>query len=400
MSVRASRLISWSMWLLGVVMIVLGAVLAEINPPVSTMQPNESVAEGVIWLSTWVGFGLVGALVVSSRPHNRIGWIMCGITLTVGFDQFVAAYSRFVLVTEPGRWPLGEQAAWLSTWTFFPVMLLVAGLVVLYPSGMPSRFGRRILQAFLVVSAIDILVYALRPGPVRGDTPPDNPLGIPGVGHVLDPVTEWLGTILGAIALLAVVDLILRFRHSSGVERLQFRWFVLAAAAFPVMFFGGILLEEFVIGVDGFDPVVLAFAIWGNGTAAAIGIAITRHGLYEINRVISRTVGYVLVVGVLGALYFGAISFLTYVLPAESQIAVAASTLGVAALFNPVRRVLLGRVDRHFNRTRYDAERVMAGFTGSLRDEVDSDCVVTGWVSVVSETMHPASAGVWVRGQS
>ena len=385
------------MWLAGVVMIVLGAVLSEMNPPVSTVQPAESFVEGVIWLSTWVGFGLVGALVVSSRPRNRIGWIMCGITLSVGFDQFVAAYSRFALVTEPGQWPLGEQAAWLATWVFFPVVLLVAGLVVLYPSGVPSRFGRRILQAFLVVTSIDILVYALRPGPVQGDTPPDNPLGIPGVGNVLDPASEWLGTVIGAIALLAVVDLILRFRHSSGIERLQFRWFVLAVAAFPIMFFSGILLEELVIGVEGFDPVVLAFAIWGNGTAAAIGIAITRHGLYEIDRVISRTVGYVLVVGLLGAAYFGTISFLTYILPTESQIAVAGSTLGVAALFNPVRRVVLVRVDRRFNRSRYDAQKVMDEFAGSLRDRVDAREVVGGWVGVVSETMQPAAAGVWVR---
>ncbi len=385
------------MWLTGVAMIVLAAVLTEMNPPISTTQAQESALEGAIWLSTWVGFGLVGALVVSSRPANRIGWLMCGITFGVGIDLLASEYARFALVTESGAWPFGGPAAWVATWGFLPVVALVMTLVVLYPSGDPSRFGRWILRAFLLVTLVDALVFALRPGPVVGDTPPDNPLGIPGARDLLDPATEWLGTALAVIALVAVVDLVIRFRRSSGVERLQFRWFVLAVAAFPVMFLATGVLEELVVGIQGFDPVVVAFALWGNGTAAAIGIAITRHGLYEINRVISRTVGYVLVVVVLGAGYLGALTWLTTLLPEQSQLAVAASTLAAAALFNPIRRLVLGRVDRRFNRSRYDAELVMDEFSGSLRNQVDGPEVVSGWIEVVSKTMHPASAGVWVR---
>jgi len=397
-SARQSRWTAWVMWLSGVAMIVVAAVLSEVNPPISTTQAEETALEGAIWLSTWVGFGLVGALVVSSRPANRIGWVMCGITPAVGLSLFAGEYARFALVTEPGSWPLGDAAAWAATWGFLPVVALVMTLVVLYPSDDPSRFGRWILRAFLFVTMADALVFALRPGPVQGDTPPNNPLGIPGARDLLDPATEWLGMALAVIALVAVVDLVIRFRRSSGVERLQFRWFVLAVAAFPVMFFAANLLEELVLGAEGFDPVVLAFALWGNGTAAAIGIAITRHGLYEIDRVISRTVGYVLVVGLLGAGYFGAISFLTYVLPADSQLAVAGSTLAVAALFNPVRKRVQRWVDRRFNRSRYDAQKVVDRFAGSLRDRVDSEEVVDGWVAVVTETMQPASVGTWVRG--
>lgn len=397
MSASTSRLTAWTMWLAGLGMIALAAILSEVNPPISTTQAEESALEGAIWLSTWVGFGLVGALVVSSRPANRIGWIMCGITLAVGLSLFAGEYSRFALVTEAGSWPLGGSAAWVATWGFLPVVALVMTLVVLYPSGDPSRFGRGILRAFLFVTLADALVFALRPGPVQGDTPPDNPFGIPGARDVLDPATEWLSTALAVIALVAVVDLVIRFRRSSGVERLQFRWFVLAVAAFPVMFFGANLLEEFVLGVEGFDPVVIAFALWGNGTAAAIGVAITRHGLYEIDRVISRTVGYVLVVGALATGYLGAVAWLTSLLPDRSQLAVAASTLGAAALFNPLRRLVLTRVDRRFNRSRYDAEKVMDRFAGSLRDRVDSDGIVAGWIGVVSETMQPATAAIWIR---
>ena len=146
MNARTSRWIAWVMWLTGVAMIVLAAVLAEMNPPISTTQAQESALEGAIWLSTWVGFGLVGALVVSSRPTNRIGWVMCGITLAVGLSLFAGEYSRFALVTEPGSWPLGQPAAWVGTWGFLPVVALVMTLVVMYPSGDPSRFGRGILE--------------------------------------------------------------------------------------------------------------------------------------------------------------------------------------------------------------------------------------------------------------
>jgi hypothetical protein len=392
-----SRWVAWAMWLLGLAMIVLSAVLTEINPPISTTQPAESVAENAIWLSTWVGFGLVGSLIVSSRPRNRIGWIMCGITLTIGFDLFVGAYSSYALVTDPGRWPLGMAAAWVATWAFFPVVLLVAALVILYPSGVASRFGYRVFQALLTVVSLAFIVYAFRPGPVLGDTPPDNPLGIPDIEHVTDPASEWLGTLLAAIAILAVVDLVLRYRRSAGVERLQFRWFVLAVAAFPLMFLGGNLLEEVVLGTEGFDPVVLAFALWGNGTAAAIGIAITRHGLFEIDRIISRTVSYAIVITFMALVYVAALAGLTTLLDTDSPLAVAASTLAVAAMFNPLRRRVQAVVDRRFNRSRYDAERVVEGFAGSLRDEVDPDRVVSGWVSVVAETMKPATYGVWVR---
>jgi hypothetical protein len=397
MSSRTSRWIAWVMWISGVAMIVLAAVLTEMNPPISTTQAEESALEGAIWLSTWVGFGLVGALVVSSRPANRIGWIMSGITMTVGLSLFASDYSRFALVTEPGSWPLGEPLAWVATWGFLPVVALVMTLVVTYPSGDPSRFGRWILRTFLFVTLADALVFAFRPGPVRGDTPPDNPLGIPGARDLFDPATEWLSTALAGIALVAVVDLIIRFRRSSGVERLQFRWFVLAVAAFPVMFLATGFLEDFVLGVEGFDPVVIAFALWGNGTAVAIGIAITRHGLYEINRVISRTVGYALVVILLAAVYLGTVTWLTSLLPDQSDLAVAASTLGVAALFSPIRRLVLTRVDRRFNRSRYDAEKVMDEFSGSLQNDVDGPALVKGWIDVVSATMHPTTAAVWVR---
>ena len=397
MSPRRAGWIAATMWVLAVTAFVLAVVLAGLNPPISTAQESESAIEGALWLSTWVGFGLVGAIVVSRQPGNRIGWILCGITLGVGVAVFTSAYARFALVTEAGQWPLGAVAAWTATWAFFLPVILVVALVVLYPTGEPSRLGRWVLGAFLFVAAVDAVVYAIRPGPVEGDTPPNNPLGIPGTRPVLDSATEWAGNLLALLAVIAVIDAVRRFRRSAGAERLQFRWFLLAVAAFPVMFLVAGFLEEFVLGFAGFDPVVVVFALWGNGTAVAIGVAVTRHGLFEIDRIVSRTVSYTLVVVLLAAVYVGGVTGLTSLLPDQSRLVVAATTLLVAALFNPVRRRVQGWVDRRFNRSRYDTERVMDRFAGSLRDQVDSDEVVDGWVGVVSETMQPATVGVWVR---
>jgi len=397
MSARRAGWIAATMWVVGVMAFVFAVVLADLNPPISTVQESESALEGALWLSTWVGFGLVGAIVVSRQPGNRIGWILSGVTLGVGIAVLASAYARFALVTEAGGWPFGAAAAWTATWAFFLPVVLVVLLVVLYPTGTPTRLGRWVLRAFLVLAAVDAVVYAIRPGPVEGDTPPNNPLGIAGTRPVLDSATEWVGNLLAIIALVAVVDAVRRFRSSAGAERLQFRWFLLAVAVFPVMFLAAGFLEEFVFGVEGFDPVVIVFALWGNGTAIAIGVAVTRHGLFEIDRVVSRTVSYTLVVVLLAAAYVGGVTGLTSLLPDQSRLVVAATTLAVAALFNPVRRRVQGWVDRRFNRSRYDTQRVMDRFAGTLRDQVDREQVVEGWVGVVSETMQPAAVGVWVR---
>ncbi|MGH8949070.1 MAG: hypothetical protein ACRDXF_09460, partial [Acidimicrobiia bacterium] len=133
------------------------------------------------------------------------------------------------------------------------------------------------------------------------------------------------------------------------------------------------------------------------GVPVSIAVAITRYRLYEIDRLVSRTVSYLLVVGLLAAVFIGAVTAAGSLLQTDSDLAIAASTLAVAALFNPLRRRVQVWVDRRFNRSRYDASKVMDGFSGSLRDEVDPDRVVEGWVGVVSATMQPASAGVWVR---
>jgi hypothetical protein len=253
------------------------------------------------------------------------------------------------------------------------------------------------LRAFIAVAGVEMISYALRPGPIEGDTPPNNPLGIPGTESFFDPIIEALGLLLAFIAVLATIDLVIRFRKSSGVERLQFRWFALAIAAFPIMFLSAIVLEETVLGYEGVDPVVFVIALWGNGAAAAIGIAVTRHGLYEIDRFVSRTVTYAVVAIVLAAVFAAVVVGIQLFLPRSNDLAVAASTLAAAALFGPLRRRVQATVDRRFNRRRYDAEHMVEGFTMKLRDTVDLSTVDNELQDLVIRTMEPAVVAVWLR---
>jgi len=223
-----------------------------------------------------------------------------------------------------------------------------------------------------------------------------NPIGIPGVPN---PEYGWifgpLSVLLTAFVLASVISVIVRFRRARGVERLQLKWFLLACSAFATTLIGNTIFES----VTG-DSVPLWFDVLFDVSILAMPLAATvailRYRLYEIDRIISRTVSYALVVGVLAAGVGGVAAL------AGSQFqepwVVAATTLAMAAAFNPLRGRVQGVVDRRFNRSKYDAEQVASEFAGTLRDRVDADEVVEGWLGLVDSTMQPAAVGVWLKG--
>jgi hypothetical protein len=254
-----------------------------------------------------------------------------------------------------------------------------------------------VLVSVATLAAALAACYALRPGPIEGNTPPHNPLGLIGTKPFFDSAIEILSVGLGVVAVATLIDAIRRFRRSTGVERQQFRWFVFAMASFPVLFFSALFLEEAVLGPDRFDPVVIAFALWGNGTAVAIGLAVTRHGLYDIDRVISRTVSWGLLTAVLATAYLISIFVLRELLPLEGQVPVATSTLAIAALFGPLRNRVQGWVDRRFNRARYDAALTIESFAARLHNAVDLDDLSRSLRSTATTIMQPKVAGVWIK---
>jgi hypothetical protein len=222
------------------------------------------------------------------------------------------------------------------------------------------------------------------------DTGLENPLAQPSLSALAVIANDSGFFLVIALGLAAIIGLFIRFARSIGVERQQFRWLIFGGSVFVLIAGAGQFLPE---GSEA----ELIWLLGGSAIPISIGVAVARYRLYEIDRIISRTVGYVLVVGLLAAVLLGALSLLTLVLPAESPLAVAGSTLAAAALFNPVRKRVHDSVDRRFNRSRYDAQRVLDHLTASMRDEIDPESVRERWLAAVVGTMQPASVAVWIK---
>ena len=400
MNRRAAAVIAWSMWVLAAVAILASGFVSAQYPLYSIIEEFDPVAN-FIWSASWIGFGLVGALIVSQRPGTRIGWILCGISFSIAVSLIAAPYARGNLISG-GGWPLASLAAWLAAWSFQPAFGLVVALLLLFPTGhLSGRFRRALAGALLLAAAVSTGVAMVMPGPIEGDAPPVNPLGLE---HLAAPLEATLGvatTIIGVIALIALFDLGYRAVRAGATERQQFKWLALAALAFPVLFVIALAVEIAVMGERGFDPVTLVFFVCGNGMAAAIGVAVTRYGLYEIPRVVSRTVTYALLTALLIAVYLLTVTVLTAVtapVTGDSPIAVAAATLLAAGVFGPARRRIQAAVDRRFNRARYDAARTIDAYRGRLRDEVDLEALVGDLLTTVKTSMQPAGASLWLRG--
>jgi hypothetical protein len=337
-----------------------------------------------LWPASWLAWPIVGWVILMRRPGNKIGTACLAIGLVWGICFGLQA---IVLDAQPAA------AVWIElVYTVLGVVpwLIIVWLLITFPTGeYAGRLERFAGRGLIAVGSLAMVGFVLSPVPLT-DTGLENPLGVE-LSSALNFITGDAGFlfVLG-LAAIAILSLILRRRRSTGFERQQYRWLLLGASLFVLISAAGQVMPE--------DSVFeLLWLVGGSAIPISIGVAVVRYRLFEIDRVISRTVGYVLVVGVLGLVFFGAVTLFTWVSPAESQLAVAGSTLVVAALFNPLRKRLQGWVDRRFNRSKYDAERVIEHFAGTLRDEVDPNTVVSGWVGVASETMRPVSAGVWIR---
>lgn len=337
-----------------------------------------------LWPASWLAWPIVGWVILMRRPGNKIGMACLAIGLVWGFSFGLQA---MVLDVPPAA------AAWMElVYTVLGVVpwLIIVWLLATFPTGeYAGPLERFVGRGLIVVGSLAMIGFVLSPLPLT-DTGLENPLGVE-LSAALNFITGDTGFFfIVGLGAAAVLSLFLRRRRSTGTERQQYRWLLLGASLFVGISAAGQILPE----GSAFE---LLWLLGGSAIPICIGVAVVRYRLFEIGRVISRTVGYVMVVGVLGLVFLGVVTLLTWVSPAESQLAVAGSTLVVAALFNPLRKRLQGWVDRRFNRSKYDAERVMEQFAGSLQDRVDEDDLVQGWVGVVSETMQPAAAAVWVR---
>ncbi len=386
MSGRTAAWIAWSLWAATLALVACGLVLGVAGRP------------GVPFYAYWVEdtlisptFATLGALIVSRRPGNVIGWIFLACGTGAGVQMLSGQYATTAL--HPQTALGGAVTAWLSTLAQFSIVFSVLFLVMLFPTGrLPSPRWRPLAWIAVAAAAVSIASTALAPGSVEGFPSVRNPFGVEplaGLLALLDTAGGWAGL---ACFVAAILSLVLRFYRSRGEERLQLKWFAYAATlGFLAILLGG---EARISGT-------LVWTVAPLSLPVCAGVAILKYRLYEIDAIINRTLVYGALTLMLASLYFGGVVVLQYALRAttghESSLAVVASTLAIAALFSPLRRRVQAFVDRRFYRRRYDAQRILADFSITLRDETDLGRLDEGLISAVTETVQPEHASLWLR---
>jgi hypothetical protein len=351
-------------------------------------------------VGTWVLLlNLVGVAVVRRAARNPIGYLLCMSAVSIALGVAAQSYAQFIYLFGHETLPLGPLAAWLSQWMTIPGFTVFAIVFLRFPNGaLLSRrwtFVER-LALFGVVGGS--LALAVRPGALESIPALDNPYGIEGLRGLGDFAETVGGTIFAFVLLAAISSLILRFRHSAGVERQQLKWFVFPVAVLPVIVGLGQLADRW----DTTEEAILTFLIVMLGLyliPIGMGVAMLRYRLYDIDVLINRTLVYGGLTLFVGAFYLALVFVLQAVLPIEtdSDVAVAASTLAAAALFRPLRTRIQGFIDRRFYRRRYDAGVTLNELAHRLRNEVDLTSLTADVMTVVRTTLNPAHASVWIR---
>ena len=368
------RRLAWSLWALTVV----GLAVAMALP---SAEETEDVWELVATLVFALTFATVGALVAARRPHNPIGWIMCGAGLAYAVGGVSITYVESTLAQGDDD-ALATLMDWVSGW----VWMLGIGpaatfLLLLFPTGrLPSR--RWLPVARTAAGALALMVAGIALTPLPGAE-----------------VAAGLGSFLLLLtALASVASLVFRFRRARGVERRQLKWLTYAAAVAGLVLLLIIVGESTVRVSDELSNALVSVSV--AALPVSMGIAILRHGLFDIDVVINRTLVYGALTATLVVAYVGIVLLLQLALSPlteESDLAIAGSTLAVAALVRPLRGRIQAAVDRRFFRRRYDAARTLAGFGARVRDQVELDSLGAELRSVVAETMQPAHVSLWLR---
>jgi hypothetical protein len=413
---RAATWLAWSLAGLSLAMFLASAVLDVLlrsAQSLSTWVTVGSVGDMLGFVS-FLAFPVVGALIASRLPRNPIGWICLTDGLLWMFLGITDSYYRYG-AANPGTIPypvaigtLGNQWLWMPT-----VGLLGIYLILLFPDGrLPSRRWRPLAWFSGVMIVLLSVTEGLAPGPLENQGGVRNPFGLEEYPWLADVALVML-PLLPLCILVSAVSLVLRYRRSGGEVRQQIKWIAFVASfaglVYLIAMVSQLFLAPMMVGEGGRLPplplwfelltsvAVLGFA----GVPVAIGFAILKYRLYDIDLLINRTLVYSALTATLVGVYVGSIVVLQGLLRAltgqESQLAIVASTLAVAALFNPLRRRIQGFIDRRFYRRKYDGRKSLEAFSAKLRDETDLDALRDDLVGVVKETIQPAHVSLWLR---
>jgi hypothetical protein len=394
MSARAAAWLAWTMWALSIGLTMLSLWLLILNLSHPKVPVYLYWAEDTLLA---VGYSTVGAVAASHRPGNPVGWVLCSIGLSWGVGHFTSEYATYALLAAPGSLPAAEAAAWIYSWVWVPGLGFIVFLPLLFPSGrLPSPGWRPFAWFSVLLVVAGTIVAAFSPGPGVGLSI-RNPFGM----ESLPDLNQQLQALMFALIFVASASLVARLHRARGVERQQIKWVAYAGALG-----GGAALPTYTVleavnlpwlHLAGYVPALVGIL----GVPTAVGIAITRYRLYDIDILINRTLVYGTLTATLVALYLVGIVVLqrvfVYLTGQQSTLAVVASTLLIAALFNPLRRSLQSFIDRRFYRRKYDARKTLERFSSRLRDETDLDALSDDLVDVVRETMQPTHASLWLR---
>jgi hypothetical protein len=391
MSTNVARAAVVALWVLAAALAVAYVALVAVNWNIPTRGPAERLA----FPPVLVAFALCAGIVLWQRPANPIGWLLGMTAIALAVYAVSAEYARRAVVGEPESLPAGTVAAWLQAWIWIPMLGLFMPGLALFPDGKPLTPAWRPIVWLSVAALVAFAVgTATAPGPLLDERYVENPIGL-GAEEAEAPAFVVISLLLFVNAL----SLILRFRRSGPTARQQIKWLALSGMALACVFPLQFVLDPYAgprtaIGIAFFSALL--------GIPLSLTIAILRHGLYDIDVIINRTLVYgLLTVSTVGS-YLGLVFGLSWLVRTiaghgSNEVAVVATTLVVAALFQPARRRIQSSVDRRFYRSRYNAARALDEFQQRLRHQTDLESLRGEIAQVATHTVQPAYVSVWLR---
>jgi hypothetical protein len=408
---RPTAWLAWSLCALSLTFVIVWALFRFLNSPTPT-GVNQTPLPLEIWgLLVFVLFTTIGALVASRQPKNTIGWIFCAMGLFFTSSVASGQYAIYAVVSSPDSLPGEGTATWLETFLGGPIIAITmfALLLLVFPNGRPPSHRWRAALWLDLIAAVLLFVGSFKPGPMETSSlDVANPFGIEKFGALFNALS-YVGLHLAlAVTVGGAVSLMVRFRRSRAEERQQIKWFAFAGAIMCAVTATGPFLWSLPPsspGVTFIWPVLIFSAV--STIPVATGIAILKYRLYDIDRIINRTLVYGSLTVTLAVVYLGSIVVLQtlqkrlFVLitgqAEQSQLAIVVSTLVIAVLFTPLRRRVQSFIDRRFYRSKYDAAKALEAFSAKLREETDLGALSDDLTSVVRETMQPAHVSVWLH---
>jgi hypothetical protein len=395
---------AWLAWsLAGISVAMSAASFALLVLARSVRVPSSSIADDLLFSVSFLAFPVVGAMIASRRPQNPIGWICLADGLLWMLTSMIEDYSLYGLAV-PASVPFPVGIFALTAWMWVPAVgLLGIYLLLLFPDGrLPNRKWRPLAWLCGAEMVLLSVVVLLTPGPLLGLGGARNPFGLEGLPWVAN--AQWvLVPLLPVCILVSALSLVLRYRRSGGEVRQQIKWVAFAASLMSLAFLS-VVVSSLVLPEE-VAPALLQYVtiLSVAGVPTAIGFAVLRYRLYDIDVVINRALVYGSLTITLALVYFGGVTTTQTIFRVltsqqeQPQLAVVVSTLAIAALFNPLRRRVQSFIDRRFYRKKYDAAKTLEAFSARLRDETDLERLGEHLTGAVGEAMQPAYISLWLR---